>query len=558
MLPDIVDSTSFRYIQVDNKYIASMTIKMLPENIYFLDVVKELPYNINYDLSMYINKIDPVKAINDITFNLGNIQGELESINKNQRNIDIVNKTKEDTMLLRRKIQVENQELYILSLIITFYSVDLNQLNKTISSVKSKFYSKNIIIEIMNFRHLECYVSKLPIYLKNEKYLNNVYITTSALANIFPFYTDTFMDNRGVIVGYTPENKMCMLDIFSNKYENANMCILGCSGSGKSFFIKLFIIRNFFMKKRQIVLDTESEYDRLSRNLNAQVLFKDTYFNILQIFPDDVKSEHFLEDKVDNVVRFILEFCKISEVYLKDKLFEVYYKYNIEDNMDSLLEEENENDIYTEKTFRKNEKFPCLIDLVESFEECKDKEILSNAIKNELRFFAQKTNIEIDSKLFVLDLKEIIRYPRLIVHILNYILNNMLVKVETIVYMDELWKYSTDESMLNIVFNMYKTIRKRNASIISITQDISDFFEYKNGAYASSILNNSCFKVLFKTNFTTQIEKIEEFDIDKSDVSTLKKGEAVFIVNGNKVKLKIKSNEFERDVINENDFGNKQ
>ena len=171
MLPDIVDSTSFRYVQVDNKYITSMTIKMLPENIYFLDVVKELPYNINYDFSMYINKIDPVKAINDITFNLGNIQGELESINKNQRNIDIVNKTKEDTMLLRRKIQVENQELYTLSLIITFYSVDLNQLNKTISSVKSKFYSKNIIIEIMNFRHLECYVSNLPIYLKNEKEL---------------------------------------------------------------------------------------------------------------------------------------------------------------------------------------------------------------------------------------------------------------------------------------------------------------------------------------------------------------------------------------------------
>ena len=89
MLPDIVDSTSFRYVQVDNKYITSMTIKMLPENIYFLDVVKELPYNINYDFSMYINKIDPVKAINDITFNLGNIQGELESINKNQRNFHL-------------------------------------------------------------------------------------------------------------------------------------------------------------------------------------------------------------------------------------------------------------------------------------------------------------------------------------------------------------------------------------------------------------------------------------------------------------------------------------
>jgi len=138
MLPDIVENTNFNYLKVNNKYIQSIYIKELPENIFFLDFVKDLPYNLDFDMSIFINKLDSVKILNDITFSIGTAQSELNTINSNQRNIDVISKAKEDASELRKKLQIENQEIYNVSIILTFYSNDLNQLFKNILSTISE------------------------------------------------------------------------------------------------------------------------------------------------------------------------------------------------------------------------------------------------------------------------------------------------------------------------------------------------------------------------------------------------------------------------------------
>lgn len=557
MLPDIIDNTNFRYLKVNNKYIQSICIKALPENIYFLDVIKELPNNINYDLSMFISKLDSIKAINNITFNIGLAQGELDTINRNQRNIDIITKSKEDAALLRKKLQIENQEMYNLSIIISFYSDEIKELNKIVSSIKAKFYSKGISSEITNFRHLELYLSNLPLDIKKEEYMNKLCITTDALSNIFPFYTSNFIDNQGVIMGYTTQNRLCILDIFSNKYENSNMCIFGCSGSGKSFFTKLFIIRNYFFNKKQIILDIENEYGHMVSTLNGQVLFDDTYVNILEITKDDLERDNYLEYKIDNVISFISIFYNIDKEYFKTELFKLYNKYKINSNVDSVVIKEENNELLLDYKIRNKESFPTIIDLAENMKNEEQKRLLENAIMCELKYFSKITNIDTESYLHVLSMKDIIKYPKLVCIILQYILDNCLEKDESIIYIDEMWRYSTNEEILGVIFSMYKTIRKKRASIISITQDISDFFEYKNGAYANSILNNSCFKMFFKTNFDNLKNVLSNLNIDYEKISLLKKGESVLLIDKNNIKLKIKANEFEREILNEDDYCNK-
>jgi type IV secretory pathway VirB4 component len=131
-------------------------------------------------------------------------------------------------------------------------------------------------------------------------------------------------------------------------------------------------------------------------------------------------------------------------------------------------------------------------------------------------------------------------------------------KTETIIYIDELWKYAKDEKILNSIFNMYKTIRKRKASIVTITQEVTDFFEYKEGMYGNSILNNSCFKILFKNNINDGRNLTKNLNIEEEKISFLKKGEAILIVDRNNIKIKVKANEFEREIINEDDFSNKK
>lgn len=552
-MPNIIDNTNFRYVKVDDKFIVSLSVKSLPETIFFLDIVKDFPIDLNYDASLYISKQDPIKVLNSITYNIGAVESELATINKNQRDIDILSKTQNDSAALRKKIQVENQEIYVFSLILTFYSYDFNSLAKIISSIRAKFYSKGINLEVTNFRHLEFFLSNLPLE-NNKELLSKMYITTNALANIFPFYNTSFIDEKGVILGYTKENKLCILDIFSNKYENSNICIFGSSGSGKSYFTKLFIIRNYFLNKRQIIFDVEGEYENLCKNLYGEQLFKDSYINILQITDKDIKEEDFLDKKIAKVVEFMTSVAEdINSKYLKDKLYKLYGDFNITNNIDSVIVYEDNNEMFLEYQIISKNKFPTLIDLIEYIDNPEQKEILIRLIDNELKFFSKETTIKLDSMLYVLNMSSLIKNTSVVCEIMDYILNNYINDTETIIYVDELWKYSKDEIVLEAIFNMYKTIRKRRGAIVTITQEISDFYEYKNGLYANTILNNSSFKFFFKANYSdlNNIKKYLSVDYDK--LLSLKKTEALLLINRNNLQLKVRANDFERGIIDEDD-----
>ena len=552
-MPNIIDNTNFRYVKVDDKFIVSLSVKSLPETIFFLDIVKDFPIDLNYDASLYISKQDPIKVLNSITYNIGAVESELATINKNQRDIDILSKTQNDSAALRKKIQVENQEIYVFSLILTFYSYDFNSLAKIISSIRAKFYSKGINLEVTNFRHLEFFLSNLPLE-NNKELLSKMYITTNALANIFPFYNTSFIDEKGVILGYTKENKLCILDIFSNKYENSNICIFGSSGSGKSYFTKLFIIRNYFLNKRQIIFDIEGEYENLCKNLYGEQLFKDSYINILQITDKDIKEENFLEKKITKVAEFMTSVAEdIDSKYLKDKLYKLYGDFNITNNIDSVIVYEDNNEMFLEYQIISKDKFPTLIDLIEYIDNPEQKEILIRLIDNELKFFSKETTIKLDSMLYVLNMSSLIKNTSVVCEIMDYILNNYINDTETIIYVDELWKYSKDEIVLEAIFNMYKTIRKRRGAIVTITQEISDFYEYKNGLYANTILNNSSFKFFFKANYSdlNNIKKYLSVDYDK--LLSLKKTEALLLINRNNLQLKVRANDFERGIIDEDD-----
>lgn len=552
-MPNIIDNTNFRYVKVDDKFIVSLSVKSLPETIFFLDIVKDFPIDLNYDASLYISKQDPIKVLNSITYNIGAVESELATINKNQRDIDILSKTQNDSAALRKKIQVENQEIYVFSLILTFYSYDFNSLAKIISSIRAKFYSKGINLEVTNFRHLEFFLSNLPLE-NNKELLSKMYITTNALANIFPFYNTSFIDEKGVILGYTKENKLCILDIFSNKYENSNICIFGSSGSGKSYFTKLFIIRNYFLNKRQIIFDIEGEYENLCKNLYGEQLFKDSYINILQITDKDIKEEDFLDKKITKVAEFMTSVAEdIDSKYLKDKLYKLYGDFNITNNIDSVIVYEDNNEMFLEYQIISKNKFPTLIDLIEYIDNPEQKEILIRLIDNELKFFSKETTIKLDSMLYVLNMSSLIKNTSVVCEIMDYILNNYINDTETIIYVDELWKYSKDEIVLEAIFNMYKTIRKRRGAIVTITQEISDFYEYKNGLYANTILNNSSFKFFFKANYSdlNNIKKYLSVDYDK--LLSLKKTEALLLINRNNLQLKVRANDFERGIIDEDD-----
>ena len=556
MLPDYIEVTDFRYIKVDNKFLISLNIKSLPDKIYFLDVINYIDKNIEYDMSIRYEKLDKMKVINDITYNIANIQSELNTINKNQRNIDVIGKASQDAQNLRRKIQLENQELYIINIVFTFYSDNLIQIQKIISSFKSKFFSKNIRSDITNFRHLEFFLYNLPLNLKNTL-ANNIYITTDALANMFPFYAKSLIDNNGIIFGYNQiENSLCFIDIFSSKYENANMCIFGMSGSGKSYFAKLLILRNFFYDKRQIILDYESEYENLCNRLGGCLINQNAYYNIFQITQKDLQEEEFLDKKIERIMGYINLLCDTSNIEkntLKEEIRKIYLKFNISNDKKSVLISQEKNLIHLDSHILEKDKFPTLEDLKNNIKEGNLRSFLEKNLVDKLKFFSKTTTFNLDEDVYVISVDKFYHEKEVLWIILDGLLNRYLGEKETIIYIDEVWKYSSDKKLSECILNLYKTIRKRKGAIVSITQDITDLFKCQNGLYAKGILNNSTFKMIFKTEYKDENVFNQLVNTLSNDYTNLKKGEAYLLINKNSIRIKIKANKFESEFIDEND-----
>lgn len=109
-MPTIIDNTNFRYIKLNEKYIISLSVKFLPSTIFFLDIIKEIPQNLNYDFSIYISKQDPIKVLNSLTYNIGVVSSEISTVNKNQRNIDVLSITKDESSNLRKRYKLKTKK----------------------------------------------------------------------------------------------------------------------------------------------------------------------------------------------------------------------------------------------------------------------------------------------------------------------------------------------------------------------------------------------------------------------------------------------------------------
>lgn len=103
-----------------------------------------------------------------------------------------------------------------------------------------------------------------------------------------------------------------------------------------------------------------------------------------------------------------------------------------------------------------------------------------------------------------------------------------------------------------MIYDFFKTIRKKKAGIVVATQDISDFFTYENGEFGKSILNNSQFKLFFKMEYinTSVLNSINMISNDVVDsISRLKRGQALLNVANYNMVLDIKSSDYENEII---------
>lgn len=561
-LPGYLDATNFRYVKLDNKYLVGIVVKKLPNILEFLEVIDSIPKNEVFDMSIYISKKNSFKILKELTYYISSSDSEEKTVSKNQSDIDILNKTKQDARELRKSIQVDGEEIFYINIIITLTDEKYEKLIRRVKDFQSKLYAKGLLSNILNFRHLDAYKLTLPLGYNTNKILEKDYmnITTNSLSYIFPFYNTNIFDKDGVVFGYTlEENKLCNINVFDEKYINANVCIFGSSGSGKSYFTKINIIRNYLNGISQYVFDIEGEYINIAKNfeLGYISLLEDTgiYYNPFQIYNYETKIFNYLDNKVNKLVNLISNLCGIDKEAeideIKKSIEKIYSNYGISNDKNSLFSSDK-------IRYRNETEYPSFLDLINFTKSRKLKKSIQEKIIDKFPIFSNYTNINLLEKLLIIKTGDINDKT---LYLINYFLEQINYRIKednkSLIYIDEVWKYISSKDNFGLgkyIFELYKTIRKSKAGIITITQDISDIFSYDNGDYGKSILNNSAFKMFFKMSFTdinvlSKLSLLDENII--KNITRLDKGQALIVFLNNSFVINIKLNEYERDVINE-------
>ena len=527
------------------------------------------------NLSIFYEKQDSYKTIKELTYHIGNVGVELKETNQNRQDIDIAAFAYKDAKYIRKEIQVNNEDIYFLYIYINIYAENLKELEYYLNKIEGITQSKGMQTRRANFRQEDAFFGCLPI-MENPfiiKEIGKRNILTSGIIATYPFISSTIFDEEGIFIGTNIyNNSLVFIDRYNtNQYKNANICIFGTSGAGKSFYTKLLILRYKLLGIKQYIIDPEREYTNLCQELKGTQIKigpnSNTYINVFDIRKESIEEGEtgYLATKIGKLIGFFnLIFGELNEeekALIEEKLIETYKIKNITFNDDSLYKI-NEEKILG-KEFKKSEDMPVLGDLYDILskdERTKKFKIkLIPFVKGSMKFFNHLTNIELNNELIVADVydlgEENLKYGMYI------FIESFWDKVKEnrnekkAIYLDEIWRLigvTSNKEVASFIYKIFKTIRKYGGSSVAITQDISDIFSLENGIYGKSILNNSSIKTFFALE-EENIKILSEFanlsEKEKVEIKSLKKGECLMFVGENHILTKIECSQLEQEIL---------
>ena len=574
--PAYINLKNSKYIEIDNLYYAGLICVDYYREQTDLILKTLIETNINMNISIFYEKQDSYKTIKDLTYHIGNVGVELKESNENRQDIDIAAFTYNDAKYIRKEMQLNNEDLYFLYVYISIYDTDLKKLEYYLNKIEGITQSKGIQTRRANFREEEVFLATLP-FMENKEIIKEAArrnILTSGLLSTYPFISSTIFDSEGIFIGTNIyNNSMVFIDRYNTqKYKNANMCIFGTSGAGKSFYTKLLILRYKLLGIKQYIIDPDREYSNICKELEGTLIkigpTSETYINVLEIRKESIEEgeKGYLATKISKLIGFFnLIFGELNEeekALIEEKLIETYNRKNITFDDDTLYKKDKNKIL---KEFKKSKDMPILRDLYELLGEDertkKFKIKLIPFIEGSMKFFNNYTNIEINNELIIADIydlgEENIQYGMYLFTDIFWDKIKENRNEKKAIYLDEIWRLigvTSNKNVASFIYKIFKTIRKYGGSSVAITQDISDIFSLENGIYGKSILNNSSIKTFFsleEENIKILSEYTNLSEQEKVEIKSLKRGECLMFVGDDHILTKIESSEIEKKIIEE-------
>lgn len=502
------------------------------------------------DISFFLHPIDTGLVLKQLRKRVTEVQAEMmEREEKGLIRDPALETGFRDLEELRDKLQTAQERMFKFGLYLTVYADNEEELRKIETTLRSILESRLIYIKPALYQQKEGFISTCPYGL--DQLQVHTPMNTEPLSSVFPFISFDLSSNEGILFGVNQHNNSLVLfDRFS--LENANSILFAKSGSGKSYAVKLEILRSLMLGTDIIVIDPENEYKTLAETAGG------SFFNIslaspnhinpfdLPIPREDEKPEDVLRSNIINLVgllRLMLGGLTPEEDAIMDRaLAETYAAKDITPETDP-------------KTWREN--LPLMSDLEVVLEGMEGAESLLKRIRKFTKgtyaqFFNQPTNISMEKNLVIFgirDMEDELR-PMAMFIIMRYIWNKIRSELKKrILVVDEAWWLMQTEDGASFLFGIVKRARKYWLGVTTITQDVGDFMR---SAYGRPIITNSSLQFLMKQSPATIDIVQKTFNLTDEEKYLLLEtavGEGLFFAGQKHVAIRVVASYAEDQII---------
>lgn len=554
-LVDVIAPSSvevdFQYIRVGEKFYKTFFVVGYPRYVSPNWLQPLIDFDHSMNISMFVYPTSSPDVLSDLRRKIAEMEATISSQIEEGQVVDPrVRAALDDALAIQDQLAKGVERFFQFSLYITISSDNAKELEEASKKLITTLNSIMMIAKTATLQMEDGFKSTIP--LGQDRLFTTRNMDTTSLASTFPFTSATLTQDKGVMYGINEQNgSLVVFDRFS--LENANEVVLGKSGAGKSYLIKLEAIRQFMFGSEVIILDPEGEYGALTKTLGGEyVAF--TPSNPIRINPFDLsglyeEGENELGLKIlslHGLLRIVLGQLDAAHDAILDR---------------ALMETYRQKGITVDPSTQKKEP-PLMEDLYKTLLGMEDpaaRELalrLEKFIKGSLSgIFNQQSNFDIKNPMTVFSIKALEEELRSVA--MHIILDFIWTRVrktlkKRLLILDEAWYIMKYEDSASFVYGIAKRSRKYYLALTTATQDVQDFLSTD---YGKAVLSNSSIQVLLKQS-PTEIDLISQvFYLSQGEKELLLSadiGEGLFFAGQSHVAIKVIAAPFEHTLITSN------
>ncbi|MCJ7793004.1 MAG: ATP-binding protein [Candidatus Marinimicrobia bacterium] len=538
----------FDFLKIGNKYFRTLFVAGYPRFVTANWLAPLINFDHSLDVAMYVYPVEGKSILDELRRKIAEMEAEIQTDIQRGKIVDPATQAKlEDARNLQEQLVKGAERFFQFGLYVTIPADTLEELNQVSKEIQSALGSLLIVSKHATLQMEDGFKATIPTMVDRLMITRNM--DTTSLATTFPFTSSELTANEGIMYGINEHNdSLVIFDRFT--LENANSVIFGKAGGGKSYLVKLEVLRSLLFGTEVIIIDPEAEYQALTEAVGGEYISfgfgsqaKINPFDLTAVYEEGENELGLKILSLHSLFKVIMGQLSATEEAVLDRALILTYKMKgiTPDPATQKKEPPLMEDLYKALRGMEEPEASSLADRIEKF------------VKGSFAgIFDQRSNVDIKNKFTVFsirDLEDALR-PIAMFIILDYIWTKIKKEMKKrILVVDEAWYLMQYPDSANFLYSIAKRARKYYLGLTTLTQDVEDFLASEHG---KAIIQNSSIQTLMKMS-PAAIDKVADIfylsEGEKHFLLSADIGEGLFFAGPNHVAIRVVASKDEHRLI---------